>query len=173
MSGRGKAWEAQLERLHDRYRRDQLAAIWRVHPGVRVHQDRGSSFVGSWIASGPPDFTGVLWPQGRGVLFDAKDCEGDRWPLASLERHQARDLEAAHLAGGLAFVALQLDGRAYVLPWADLGPRFWAWYERTGRAAVGTASIAPAAWWRAFDVAGAGWLAAFTLDELQGAPVLA
>ena len=157
MTARGRAWEAQLERLHDAYRRDRLAVVLRAHPPVRVHEDRGPTFVGSWSASGPPDFVGLL-ASGRGLALDAKDCTAARWPLASLERHQARDLEAVHIAGGVAGVALRLAGDGYWLDWRDLGPRYWAWLERAGRAEKGTASLAVESWWRPFDVAGAGWI---------------
>lgn len=149
----GAAWEAQLSRLHDRYRQERLAVILRCHPGVRVLASRGPTFTAAWEAQGPPDFLGQLY-SGRGVAFDAKDYTG-RFPLGGVARHQARDLEAYHAAGGVAGVALRLDGDGYWLPWAELGPRWWAWHESTAKAA----SITPDAWWRPFDVFGAGWLA--------------
>lgn len=152
---RGSAWEAQLERLHDRYRRDRLAVVLRVHPPVRMLADHGKSFTGIWAGDGPPDFVGAL-PDGRAVAFDAKTRQtGASFPLSMLPRHQARDLEAFHLAGGLAFVAYRLRGHAFALPWADLGPRYWAWRE-----ADGPKSVPRSDWWRPFDVAGNGWLPA-------------
>lgn len=148
--GAGKAWEAQLSRLHDRYRQQRLAVILRCHPGVVVN-GRGQPF--AWAAEGPPDFLGQLYT-GRGVAFDAKDYT-TRLPLSGIARHQARDLEAYHVGGGVAGVALRLDGDAYWLPWGELGPRWWAWHEK----AVGApASVTPAPWWRPFDVFGEGWI---------------
>lgn len=157
---KGGAWEAQLERLHDRYRRDRLAAIWRVHPPVIVRAARADrTFVGAWAGDGPPDFSGVLYANGRAILFDAKDCAARRWPLKDLQRHQARDLEAAHIAGGLAFVALRIRGEAIALPWAELGPVYWSWREGAEGAPASVAGTEP--WVRPFDVAGDGWLPVF------------
>lgn len=156
MTRRGGGWEAQLDRLHDRYRRDRLATIFRVHPPVRVLADHGRTFQACWGGEGPPDYAGVL-AGGRAVLFDAKDCRAKRWSFGKLARHQARDLEACHIAGGLAFVALRIRGQALVLPWAELGPRWWAWRESTGA----RASVAgDEAWAIPFDVDTGGWLAA-------------
>lgn len=150
---RGGAWETQLEHLHDRYRRDRRAVILRAHPAVKVLGQRGKAFTGVWASDGPPDFIGALG-DGRAVAFDAKDTHGARFPFSMLARHQARDLEAVHLAGGVAFIALRFGGQPYVLPWAELGPRYWRWTETKGA----PASVTPSAWWFPFDVAGDGWL---------------
>lgn len=154
MSRRGGAWEGQLARLHDRYRRDRKATILRAHPGVRMVADRGKTFVATWEGQGPPDFIGWL-AGGRAVAFDAKRLgRGQRFPLRMVARHQARDLEACMLAGGLAFIAFRLGADTYVLPWRDLGPLYWAWHEKDG-----PISVAHETWWRAFDIAGDGWIA--------------
>lgn len=159
---RGSAWEAQLERLHDRYRRDRLAVVLRVHPPVRMLADHGKSFTGIWAGDGPPDFVGALG-DGRAVAFDAKTIErGQRFPLRMIARHQARDLEAVHLAGGLAFVAFRLKRQAYALPWSKLGPLFWSWRDVVGA----PRSVPVSDWWLPFDVAGDGWLPALAPDLL-------
>jgi penicillin-binding protein-related factor A (putative recombinase) len=125
------------------YRRDQQAVVFRVPPPVRPIgrvNDKGE-FRAAWKSEGPPDYAGVVCPISMAVSFDAKDCETERWSFGLLERHQARDLEAWSGAGGYAFVALRLAGDGWVLPWSELGPLWWTWHDRVGRAAKGTAGI--------------------------------
>lgn len=167
MTNTGKAWEAQLEQLHNRYARDRRANVRRGHQEVRYLKNLGERvtagrksirvFEGTYAGEGPPDFSGLV-AGGRSVAFDAKDTTKDRFAFSMLPRHQARDLEAEHLLGGIAFIALRLQGEAFVLPWAELGPRFWNWFEASERAGKGTASLAREDWWRPFDVLGGGWL---------------
>lgn len=165
-ANRGIAWQRALEGWHDAYRRGwcpdcgdfwrstcghpspgPLAVIHPCPPRVKVlgKVSAQGRFSACFAGDGPPDYAGTIRAfSGRGVSFDAKSCAADRWPLASLELHQARDLEATMLAGGLAFVALlfEADGSGWVLPWARLGPAYWAWSG--GRSARGEASIARA-----------------------------
>lgn len=141
---RGRAWQGLLEHWHDEYRRDRRAVVWPTSPPVRVLSRVGANgqFRACWAGDGPPDYVGFV-AGGQGVLFDAKDCSLDAWPLRDLERHQARDLEAAHVAGHRAFVALRLGGEGWVLPWSSLGPRWWAWWE-ADRVRPGEASLTAA-----------------------------
>lgn len=140
-ANRGIEWQRLLEERHDGYRRERQALVWPVPPRVRVCSRVGPTgqFRAAWVAHGPPDYAGVL-AGGRGVVFDAKDCAGERWSLGELPLHQARDLEAANDRGAAAFVALRFAGsRGWVLPWALLGPRWWAWQD--GAAKRGQASV--------------------------------
>jgi len=82
----------------------------------------------AYMKDGPPDFVGVAL--GRPVVFDAKSTAQPRWSLADLRPHQARDLEAATKAGAFAFIALDLRGERWVLPWALLSPR-WVAHPRS------------------------------------------
>lgn len=156
-ANRGVGWERVLEGWHGQYRKAEppRAVVFRCQPPIdvlstpRMVKRRGRErleFTATWRSEGPPDYTGLVAASpGRvpsiPVLFDAKDCEAGLWSFGLLERHQARDLEAVHLAGGLAFVALRLEGECWLLPWVELGPLWWAWHERTARAAKGTASL--------------------------------
>lgn len=141
-ANRGVEWERILDARHDAYRRDGLAVVFRTPPSVRLlsRVGRDGQFRGCFRGQGPPDYAGVV-AGGRAVAFDAKDCAGERWSFGALERHQARDLEGWSGAGGIAFVALRLAGEPWVLPWARLGPIWWAWHEREGRAARGSGSL--------------------------------
>lgn len=145
-ANRGVGWERVLDQWHVRYRAERRAVVWRTPPAVRLlsRVSTAGQFRACFRGEGPPDYAGVVAPDGRPVVFDAKDvARAARWPFENLERHQARDLEAVQIAGGLAFVALRIRGAGWVLPWQRLGPWWWEWHEREGRAARGRASIDP------------------------------
>lgn len=129
-TNRGRAWEARLEVWHDAYRRERRAVVQKNEP-------KAKNIAGRIVyeRKGAPDFDGTL-AGGRAVVFDAKDCRASRWSLKGLALHQARDLEAHHLAGAVAFVALRFQGVGYVLPWARLGPVYWRWVEKKGPASL-------------------------------------
>lgn len=147
-ANQGLAWELLLEEWHGRYRRAGRAVVLRGHPPVKLlsrKDDRGR-FQACFQGDGPPDFFGCSWShRGRAVVLDAKATDRDRWPLDQLQKHQASDLEAVHLAGGLAFVALVFHlgssaGQGFVLAWDKLGPR-WKTWRTSKRAAPGEASL--------------------------------
>ena len=168
MTARGLAWELTLEQRHREYRRDRRAVIFRCHP----RRDRS----GKYLEDAPPDFLGAL-ADGRAVALEAKDHAGARWPLSRLADHQARDLEAVHLAGGVAGVALRLGGSGWWLGWGDLRGPWQAWRggER-GPASVDGAWLREHAWpivdgdWLTAVAGGAGWAA--TLDRARSMPTV-
>lgn len=145
----GRSWEIALEAQHDRYRRDRLAVVWKTEP----RRDR----TGRYVEKAPPDFVGVL-ADGRGVCFDAKDCTRSRWPLSNVKPHQARDLEAVYLAGGVAFVALRMGSVGHFLPWGALRESYQAWRLGEGSASLGPRDIERIG--REMD--GADWLGVLT-----------
>jgi len=127
-ANRGRSWEAQLDHQHRIYRQGRRAVIFRAHPATKVVAGRAIR------QKGPPDYFGAL-SSGLGVLFDAKSHRGRRLPFGQLQLHQARDLEAWHIHGGLAGIALRLEPskgerRTYWVGWGALGPPWWAWRER-------------------------------------------
>ena len=138
---KGRAWENALRIWHDRYRAQRLAAVWRT-PNEVIPMGGPNArgvFPARFGGDGPPDFMGVR--QGRSLMFDAKDTEGRAWSFSDLELHQAMDLEAHQVNGGLAFLVVRTSAGSFVATWSRLGPRWWAWHETAGRAAKGTASI--------------------------------
>lgn len=138
---RGLSWELQLGAWHDAYRRDRRAFVVKTNPPVKLlsRVDRSGQFRACFAASGPPDFIGTLAPSGTTVVFDAKETVKERWPLADLPRHQAVDLEACMMNGGVAFVALRIQDVGFVLPWERLGPIYKRW--ALGDAGRGEASL--------------------------------
>ena len=129
---RGRPWETKLSLWHQDYLRDRRAKIFQTNPKVKIIKGKAI-----YEKKGPPDFVGVAG--GRAVCFDAKECRASRWPLAALADHQAKDLEAHAVNGGVSFIALRHLGKASVLPWTTLGPLWWAW--RDGTAGRGAASL--------------------------------
>jgi hypothetical protein len=162
----GKGWEAVLAHWCRTYHEADRATWQQNHPKVRMLSriGRDGSFRARWDGRGACDFSGELRPDGRGWTCDAKDCEGVRWPFGELlrdgEDHQARRLEGCHRMGGLAFVALRLGGGGWVLPWAELGPRWWAWRLRGER----PASWRPADGWGLRMPEPGDWLGAINTE---------
>ena len=154
MSGhanRGKAWEAQLNHQHSKYRKAGRGAIWQTFPPRNAR--------GVYLAKSPPDFMGVL-SDGRAVCFDAKDHRGKRFPFNKIKDHQAQDLQAVHDSGGVAFIALRLDGRRWWISWLAIGLAWWDWREkRSKRASVDVAWLDE----YALEFEGADWLGALGL----------
>jgi len=150
-ANRGKAWEAVLDEWNARYRAEGRAVVHRTPPAIRViGAKRGGLFRACFAGKGPPDYAGVIagWEPStlgtsRAVCFDAKDCAEPRWPYSKLEPHQAETFDAWVAAGGLAFVALRLRGRGWVLSWSLLGPLWHAYTAREGKAKSGEAGIDP------------------------------
>jgi len=142
-ANRGKALERRLELQHARYAEAHRALVFRTPPSVKMvgPVQRGGRFLACFEGEGPPDYAGVI-AGGRAVLVEAKTCEGKRWALSLLHDHQARALQRCHELGGVALVVLAYapTRRAFALPWATLGPRWWRW--KRGEAKRGEASLA-------------------------------
>jgi len=150
-ANQGRAWQLLLDLHHDRYRREGRAVIVATPPPVKVlsRLSEGGTFRACFLGLGPPDYAGVVagFPPSvlgtaRAVAFDAKDCSGPRWSYGDLPEHQAQDLDDWERLGGIAFVALRLQGVGWVLPWSELGGRWHAWSATEGVARPGTASLA-------------------------------
>lgn len=133
---RGAGWEALLNHWHGQYQKHHRARVAKNHPEAKYIRGRIE-----YVAEGEPDFGGTL-AGGTSVLFDAKDCDEPRWALSQLKKHQAKALEGVHILGGVAFVALRLNRKAYVLPWGRLRDLYWRWVD--GKAPHGDASLGPA-----------------------------
>lgn len=131
---RGLSWELQLAEVHKRYRRDRRAVMFKTEP----RRGRGGVF----LEKAPPDFMGMVG--GTAAMFDAKDWTSSsaRWPLSSIKPHQARDLEACHINGGIAFIALRFHGVGRLLMWSEVGPLYKAWRMKHGPASLSADKIA-------------------------------
>jgi penicillin-binding protein-related factor A (putative recombinase) len=136
---RGAAWELQLMRWHDTYRKEQRAVVWKTCAPVVMHTDidRRGRFSASYSGQGPPDFIGYIGSKSttgsndrsifsKGVVFDAKEVSsGRRLPLSMIQPHQARDLEAAMIQGCHSGICAHI-GRVYCwFNWHTIGPKYW------------------------------------------------
>lgn len=139
----GATWEAQLDQFCEHYRVHGTAHIRQVGAPFRtIGPQKGRFMTGEYTGPGGCDFIGHI----NGVPFeaDAKHCSQPRWSYQLLEEHQARSLNAVAKHGGHAGLLLRLDDRGWWLPWADLGPLWWAWSKAKVRgecAKRGTASL--------------------------------
>lgn len=116
---------------HRQYRRDSRAWVIKTEPRRAMN--------GRFLAEAPPDFLGVI-EGGTCVCFDAKMTDKERFYFSEIKDHQAKDLEAVHLRGGIAFIALLYRGTPYVLRWSDLGRQYQAW-RRGGAASLSAGEI--------------------------------
>ena len=118
----GKGWETQLMAWHATYRRAGKAWVVKTNPPVGVIGSVSNGhFHGVYTGKGPPDFVGVIGPTGIAVAFDAKDTRASRFDFSQIKAHQAQALDDCQRAGGICFIALRFQGRAFVLPWGALG----------------------------------------------------
>lgn len=125
---RWAGWEASIDAMAQRYRRDAVAFI------VQAHAKEG-------VKRGPLDFVGCL-DGGRALVADAKTANSGRWPFSSLELHQAQQLEAATDRGAVAGLLIRLGSattqRAWWVSWAELRDAWWRWKDHGGRPASWT-----------------------------------
>ena len=129
---KGRQWELQLEAQNNLYRKEGRAVVWKTEP----RRDR----TGKYVEKAPPDFCGVV-AGGQAVVFDAKDCKSARFSFSQIKRHQAKDLEAAHLRGALAFIALRFHGVGYFVPWTAIRIPYQRWVQGSRIASLGAAEI--------------------------------
>ena len=130
---RGKAWEAELDKQHDIYRRQG----WYIRRAYLPSVPTGDGTTARIVGRAAPDYyaaRGGVW-----IVFDAKSHHGPRWPLSEVADHLAADLDAALQAGAVAGIVLALDGAGWWLPWGELRGRWRRW--AAGGAARGEGSL--------------------------------
>jgi hypothetical protein len=150
----GATWESQIERRLHVLQKDGRACWFRTpEPLRRIRPTVPSKGLWECVATreGPPDFCVISG--GHVVLLEAKQTIQPRWHLDQLKRHQAEYLDQVELHGGFGAIALRLEQVPLVVPWAGLGPAWWA-HER-GEAQRGGASL---------DAEGLDRCGAITLD---------
>jgi len=139
VSALGAEWESQLDALHERYRIQGRALVFRLGPPVRLLSAPGRSGIATVrvLGRGPPDY--AVYSSGSAFVFDAKECHQRRWPLAKLHAHQAEAFAGCARQGIGAYVLLRMAARTVLLPWSALGPVWQRWHE--GSAGRGEASL--------------------------------
>ena len=83
--------------------------------------------------------------QGIPVCFDAKECVGDRFPLANIHEHQMKFMTEFEQQEGIAFLLIYFAARdCYVyLPFEKL-KYFWTRMESGGRKSFAFSELDPA-----------------------------
>lgn len=114
-------------------------------PMKPIGKAKNGVFPAIYVSEGPPDYTVMC--RGECYVLDAKEHEGDRWPLSKLPDHQAARFTRHMAQGGWAGVLLRTDAGTWVLPWrrgpdGGLRPAWERW--RAGRAGRGQASLSAA-----------------------------
>lgn len=137
----GRTWEAQLNDLHELYRKQGIALVFRSPPEVQITGRSASGIRGHLTGKGPPDYVGVAGP--LALMAEAKTTAERRWPLSMVQPHQAQRMtewEAQDRRNvAVVLVWMREPNVRAVLPWEDLRNRWEAW--RDGRAAIGEASL--------------------------------
>lgn len=157
-SNLGRAWEKELEAVHEFYRisakadivknpndwtfiseRDYQKLSARYHPGMFARTDSGSMLM---RARSDVDFSGG--GKGFAICFDAKVTEKPHFPLANLSDHQLARLRQSARCGTIAgfMIKLAAHDRVFFLPARQADERFTHWQTHRGRRAKpGMASI--------------------------------
>lgn len=143
-ANRGAGFEGLLTDLHYLYEKQGRCSVFRTPPSMKILsalRGKPGQFICCYAGSGPPDF--IAQAEGRSFIFEAKSCGGTSWSFDEMPIHQAERFDAHVKHGAIAFVLVLIEGRVYLMPWATLGPRWWAWHRTIGRAKPGFASVKP------------------------------
>lgn len=143
---RGDDWEAVLDTQHDVYRFHGTAEAVRLYaPHKQIRRLKGAQAVVVFTGKGPVDY--LVSTRAESYHIDAKDCAGDRWPLARLEEHQADYLDrvsalsASHIGGIALRLGIEAAPRAWFVPWLTLRGPWRRWFSNPGRARAGEGSV--------------------------------
>jgi hypothetical protein len=118
LANRGRALERALDTAHAFYASSRRASVVRIPTPYKVlgHAGRsGGSLICVPEHQGEPDYHVQI--RGLSLLMDAKECAAGPWPLAHLPANQAERFDSHTAQGGFAFVLLDMEHRAYLLPW--------------------------------------------------------
>src|SRR5438045_1599613 len=157
-SNLGRAWENELEAVHDFYRlqgkadivknpndwdfiseREYSIASTKYNAGMFARTDNGRRLM---RARSDVDFSGG--GKGFAICFDAKFTEKPHFPLANISDHQLVRLKQSARCGTIAgfMIKLGVHDRVFFLPIKQADERFMHWQTHRGRRAKpGMASI--------------------------------
>jgi len=145
-ANRGMGWQAEIDASLGLYQDQGRISSWfACHPEIKITRHLGKGKIEGFIKErGPPDFVAAV-RLGPVLLMDAKDCQDDRFPFASIKGHQADRFGEWHSDNGrCAAVLLRLQGRRFVVPWPRIEESYalwWGFKESGRRAPNGTASL--------------------------------
>lgn len=123
-ANRGRALEEFLTALFDGYRARGIAFLWKVPTAWRpIRGADGEIETAIVTASATVDFVGVA--HGRAVAIEAKSA-ADRIRWDAVTDVQAAALNDYERSGGVGYVAVELGGDHYLVPWREW-PRTVGW----------------------------------------------
>lgn len=130
-SDRGRGFERLLSKGCAYYADTGEAVITKTYePYITTEVHDGGRFEGRWLDNADPDFQGTL-AGGRSVVFEAKATDKNRLRQSALTDKQAELLRRHQDMGAIAFVAAEIAGRFFSIPfhvWQDMkgvyGKRF-------------------------------------------------
>jgi penicillin-binding protein-related factor A (putative recombinase) len=122
----GARAEELLDVYHQACELAGIATMRRVGTPLRVvgKPGAGAQVGAAFTKKSTVDYLG--WTStGRVIAIEVKSIQlaaDDRqvFPLANLKEHQRQELERVLVAGGIAVVAIFVNGQLYVLPWAEV-----------------------------------------------------
>ncbi len=139
---RGSFLEELINLTNEKYRSQSLALPTPIKP-IRIDQNTRHITLAYFEQKSTVDYIGVI--QGIPVCFDAKECVGDRFPLANIHEHQMKFMTEFEQQEGIAFLLIYFAGRdCYVyLPYKKL-KQFWTRMESGGKKSFSFSELDPA-----------------------------
>ncbi len=140
---RGSFLEELINLTNEKYRSQSLALIQKVPTPIkpiRIDQNTRHITLAYFEQKSTVDYIGVI--QGIPVCFDAKECVGDRFPLANIHEHQMKFMTEFEQQEGIAFLLIYFAGRD-CLPYKKL-KQFWTRMESGGKKSFSFSELDPA-----------------------------
>ncbi len=132
---RGSTLEELVNRTNEKYREQGLALIQKVPTPItpiKIDKEHRHITLAYFGEKSTVDYIGAV--QGIPVCFDAKECDGDTFPLQNIHAHQVKFMEDFEKQEGIAFLVLLFSHRneLYFLTYQQMR-RFWDRAEAGGR----------------------------------------
>ncbi len=142
---RGSTLEELVNQTNEKYRDKGLALIQKVPTPIkpiRIDKESRQITLAYFDQKSTVDYIGVV--QGVPVCFDAKECAGQRFPLANVHEHQIEFMREFEEQQGVAFLLvyfLKYDV-FYYLPFAVL-LEFWKRAAEGGKKSFAYGELVP------------------------------
>ena len=132
---RGSTLEELVNRTNEKYREQGLPLIQKVPTPItpiKIDKEHRHITLAYFGEKSTVDYIGAV--QGIPVCFDAKECDGDTFPLQNIHAHQVKFMEDFEKQEGIAFLVLLFSHRneLYFLTYQQMR-RFWDRAEAGGR----------------------------------------
>jgi len=109
---RGSTLEELINRTNEKYREQGLALIQKVPTPItpiKIDKEHRHITLAYFEQKSTVDYIGAV--QGIPVCFDAKECDGDTFPLQNIHEHQVRFMEEFEKQEGMDFLIILFSHR--------------------------------------------------------------